>query len=220
MLDQQKESILVRLATMEDVDAITELHCASFHPEDHAPMILGKRYVRATYKWHICGKPAYTLVAELDGKMVGFMAACRGPYTLRMFVACSGEFILCLIKNPLLLFNKKLWRRLFRRPMSQKRGKRISDHPGFGQLTIGAVDANFRGKGIYPTLVEAHKSIGKSRGIRALSAAIYKKNHSARRVFIKGGWIEKPELETSDTVFYIAYLDPAFPKELGITLLE
>jgi ribosomal protein S18 acetylase RimI-like enzyme len=215
-----ENSISIRLATMEDVDAITELHCASFHPEDHVPMILGKRYVRATYKWHVCGKPAYTLVAEFDGKTVGFMAACRGSYTLRMFVACLGEFILCLIKNPLLLFNKKLWRRLFRRPMSLKRGKKITDHPEFGQLTIGAVDANFRGKGIYPTLVEAHKSIGKTRGIRALCAGIYKNNHSARRVFIKGGWIETPELETPDTVFYVAYLDTLFMDELGIQQAE
>jgi ribosomal protein S18 acetylase RimI-like enzyme len=202
------------------VDAITELHCNSFQPGDHVPMIMGKKYVKATYKWHIGAKTAYTLVADFDGKIVGFMSACKGSYTFPLFVACLGEFILCMIKNPLLLLKSILWRRLFRHPKSPKNGKKITDHPGFGQLTIGAVDTNFRGKGIYPALVEAHMSIGKTRGIRALSAGIYKNNESARRIFIKGGWFYTPELETSDTVFYVAYLDPSFPLEFGITLLE
>jgi ribosomal protein S18 acetylase RimI-like enzyme len=211
-----EDTVSIRLATIEDVNSITELHYESFTSEDHIPMILGKRYVKATYKWHVGSKNAYTLVAEIDGKLVGFMAACKGGYTLRMFVACFYEFVLCLMKNPMLLINMKLWKRLFRRPMSRKGQKKITDHPGFGQLTIGAVKSGFRGQGIYPALVEAHRSVGRVRGIRVLSAGIYKKNHSARRVFVKGGWTETPELETSDTVFYIAYLDPFIIDELGM----
>jgi GNAT superfamily N-acetyltransferase len=214
----QIESFIIRLATHKDVDALTDLHCSSFRPEEHIPFLIGKRYVKATYRWQVKGKKAYTLLAESNGRIIGLVAVCDGPFTVPMFKACLGEFIFCLARNPLLLLKKKLWLRLFRRPDLSDKGRIIADYPGFAQMTIGVVDADFRGKGVFPALVEATKAISKSRGSRAIRAGIYKKNLSSRRVFIKGGWIETPELETTDTVFYVAYLDPEFPKELGINL--
>ena len=45
----------IRLATDNDIDSLTELHCESFKPEDHVPVILGKDYVKATYRWQVSG---------------------------------------------------------------------------------------------------------------------------------------------------------------------
>ncbi|MFH1884600.1 MAG: hypothetical protein ABIL62_18035 [Planctomycetota bacterium] len=208
--------ILIRLATPADLDSLTELHCASFAPEDHVPVMLGETYVRATYRWQVSGERAYTLVAEADSKIVGLVAVCDGPFTFPMFMACLPDFLGSLFRHPLLLFKRKLWQRLFRRPDVSRKSKRIADHPGFAQMTIGVVDGNWRGKGIFPALVEATKTYSQARGSRAVRAGIYKTNMPSRRVFIKGGWIETPELETPDTVFYVAYLDLMFPEELGV----
>jgi hypothetical protein len=213
-----KPSVVVRLATLADLDDVTRLHMASFKPEDHVPVMLGSDYVRATYKWQISSPEAYTLVAELDGKIVGLVAVCDKPFTKPMFMASIGEFIRSLLRKPGLLFQSKLWERLFRHEGSSAKGDRLANYPGMAQMTIGAVDANCRGAGVFPALVEATKSFSKARGSRAIRAGIYKPNMPSRRVFIKGEWIETKDLETTDTVFYVAYLDPTLPAELGIEL--
>jgi GNAT superfamily N-acetyltransferase len=216
----QEKSLSVRIATLKDLDRVTYLHLASFRPDEHVPVMLGSRYVKATYRWLISSPEAYTLVAEADGKIVGLTGMCDKPFTKPMFMACLGEFILSLLKKPTLLFQGKLWQRLFRDSKSSSKGELMARRSGMAQMTIGAVDANYRGFGVFPALVEATKSFSKARGSRAIRAGIYKTNMPSRRVFVKGGWFETPELETLDTVFYVAYLDPEFPKELGITLPE
>ncbi len=211
-----EKSPFIRLATLNDLDEVTDLHLASFSPDDHIPVMFGPRYVKAMYRWQIRSPEAYTLVAEEDGKIVGLLGMCDKPYTRPMFMACFGEFILSLLKKPTLLLQGKLWQRLFRDSKLSGKGKMIARNPGIAQMTIGAVDKDHRGSGIFPALVDATKSFSKARGSRAIRAGIYKTNMSSRRVFIKGGWIETPELETSDTVFYVTYLDPGFQKELGL----
>ncbi len=215
-----ENSIPIRLATMVDVDALTELHYASFTPDEHVPVMLGKAYVRATYIWQTTGKQSYVLVAEDHGKIVGLVAVCDGQFTRPMFMACLPEFLRCLITHPTLIFKKKLWSRLFRRPDISVRSKKLADYPGFAQMTIGVVDENCRGKGVFPLLVAATKVYSKARGSRAIRAGIYKTNVPSRRVFIKGGWIESPELQTPDTVFYVAYLDSLFMEEIGMQQAE
>lgn len=208
--------VSIRLATLADVDALTALHVASFTPDEHVPVMLGQNYVRATYVWQTTSNQAYVLVTEDWGKIVGLIAVCDGPFTRPMFLACFPELLRSLLRHPTLLFQKKLWRRLFRLPDVPKGKRRIAHYPGFAQMTIGAVDAQYRGKGIFPALVEATKTYSRDRGSKAIRAGIYKTNQPSRRVFIKGGWIETPELETKDTVFYVHYIDPDFSRKLGI----
>jgi hypothetical protein len=78
--------------------------------------------------------------------------------------------------------------------------------------------ASYRGNDVFPALIEATKTFSKARGSRAIRVGVYKTNTPCRRVFIKGGWTETPELETPDTVFYVAYLDADFPSELGTNI--
>lgn len=213
-----ENSISIRLATVADVDDLTELHYASFTPDEHVPVMLGKQYVRATYVWQVTGTRSYVLVAEELGRIVGLIAVCDGPFTRPMFFACLPELIKSLLRSPGLIFQRRLWNRLLRRPDISKASKHISDYPGFAQMTIGAVDVKCRGSGIFPALVESTKTFSRNRGSRAIRAGIYKNNRPSRRVFIKGGWIETPELETKETVFYVHYIDPDFPSVLGIIL--
>ncbi len=211
-------NINIRLAGIQDIDKLTDLHCASFSPENHVPVMLGKRYVKATYKWLTSSPDTYGLVAELDGKIVGLITVCDKNYTRPMFIACLGDLILSIITRPTLLFQEKLWKRIFRHVSPSEKGKTISSCPGLAQIMIGAVDENYRGLSIFPTLVEATKSFSAARGSRGIQVGVYKTNAASRRVFSKGGWIETKELETPETVFYVAYIDPTFPKELGVVL--
>jgi RimJ/RimL family protein N-acetyltransferase len=212
----QNKSVFIRLVTLNDLEKVTDLHLASFRPEDHVPVILGPRYVKAIYRWQTRSPEAYTLVAEIDGKIVGLIGICDKPYARPMFIACIGEFIMSLLKKPTLLFQGKLWSRLLRDSKTSPKGKMIAGHSGMAQMTSGAVLADYRGNGVFPALVDATKSFSKARGSRAIRTGIYKANMSSRRVFIKCGWIETPELETSDTVSFVTYLDPDFQKELGV----
>lgn len=209
---------VIRLAMPRDLEALTQLHCNSFAPEDHVPVMLGESYVRATYRWLVTSRQAYCLVADSGGRIIGLVAVCDGSFTRPVFFACLPEFVGSLLRSPGLAFRRKLWVRLFRRPDVSGESRGIADYPGFAQMTIGAVDREFRGAGVFPALVEATKAYSRDRGSRAIRAGIYKGNTPSRRVFIKGGWIETRQLETDDTVFYVHYIDPDFSGLLGIVL--
>jgi GNAT superfamily N-acetyltransferase len=208
----------VRIATVEDLCHITELHCDSFKPEEHIPVMLGKDYVQATYRWLVTSNQAYCLVAESEHKIIGMLAVCDGSYTRPMFLACVPEFIQSLLRSPRLILRRRLWDRLLQRSEASKEAKHIVDYPSFAQLTIVVVEASWRGTGIFPALIDGAKSYSCQRGSLAIRAGVYKVNQPSRRAFAKSGWIEMTELETSDTVFYVHFLDPELPNRLGIIL--
>jgi ribosomal protein S18 acetylase RimI-like enzyme len=211
-------AFLIRIATTDDLDCLTTLHCDSFRPEDHIPVMLGKDYVRATYRWLVTSDQGYCLVADSDHKLIGMVSVCDGSFTRPMFIACLPEFIRSLLHSPRSILKKRLWDRLLRHPETSKEAHRIANYPGFAQLMIVAVAAEYRGVGIFSALVEAATTCSRNRGSVAIRAGVYKFNHPSRRAFAKNGWLEMPQLETSDTVFYVYYLDPDLPNRLGIAL--
>ncbi len=204
----------IETATIKDLSEITALHCLSFKPEDHVPMMLGENYVRATYKWLITSNESYVLVGKKQGLIIGLIAVCDGPFTKPMFIACFPEFIISLISRPSRLFSKLLWRRLLRRPDIDNEKKSVADVPGFAQMTIGAVDFNCRGSGVFGQLINSTKNFSNKRGSRGVRAGVYKINTASRRVFEKEGWQEMKYLETEDTVFYTAFFDEEFKKKM------
>lgn len=208
----------IRRATIDDIGKLTELHCSSFKPNDHVPMLLGKDYVRATYKWQVLAKSAYVLVAEFENEIVGLVAVCDGSFAKAMFFACMPDFIIALVKRPILIINKLLWKRLLRQPRIKDKVKKVVDSNKFAQMSIGAVRKEYRGSGVFGQLINAAKEYSEKRGSVAIRAGIYKNNHSSRRVFIKSGWHEVPQLETEDTVFYVSFMDKNIAIEFDIEI--
>lgn len=207
----------IRLATKNDVEKLTDLHCQSFTADDHIPVAFGRDYVRATYKWLVTSKIAYTLVAVYENDIVGLVSMCDRGFTLPMFIACVPEFIGSIIKSPSLLFDKKLWKRLFRQPdIPNKIADNIVKTKGVAQMTIGAVDSKFRGQSVFPKLISSTKYFSRIRGARAIRAGVYKTNMPCRRAFEKDGWVEVKELATADTVFFMAFLDDSLAESIGI----
>jgi GNAT superfamily N-acetyltransferase len=206
-VNMSHSKIEIRPAIKNDIEEISNLHCLSFSSEDHIPVLFGKRYIRATYRWQILNKRAYTLVATVENKIVGVVAVCNTSFTFPMFIACLPELTISLILNPSLLINHKLWSRLLRRSRNSNKENHIVKPNRFAQMTIGFVASDYRGKGIFPRLVEATKVYSLNRGSIGIRAGVYKTNSSSRNVFIKGGWEIYPEMETTDTVYYIVYLN-------------
>jgi ribosomal protein S18 acetylase RimI-like enzyme len=199
----------VRLATVDDIDALTELHCACFGPDDHLPVLLGKQYIRAMYRWQVSGKEARTVIVESGGLAIAFGGVCDGPYMRSMIKACFGDFLISLVRNPWLLVDGRLWRRLLSSEhVLGKHVRRVLNRPGVAHLTIGAVDAHFRRRGIHSAYLEALIAISRSRGHTALCVGIRRSNHAVRRAFVKLGWGEVPASDTSELVHYITHLDP------------
>ena len=211
----------IRRAQPSEIDRLTELHMSAFKPEDNIPVLLGRRYVRASYRWLVMGKRAYTLVAVAQDKIIGFVSVADSSFTKPMLRACLRQLLQSLALRPSLFFKKRLWQRLIRgEGNGTQMGRRIANYPRIAQLPIVVVDREFRGRGIFPALIEATKDISRSRGSRAIRAGVYKANRQSRRAFEKVGWVETPELETVDLVFYVAYLDPNLSKELRVRIQE
>jgi ribosomal protein S18 acetylase RimI-like enzyme len=202
-----ESDITIRMAELKDVDDLAELHWASFTTDEHIPVILGKRYVRATYVWQVGSGRSYVLVAEAQGKLIGLLSVCDGLYTRPMFMACLPEFIRSLARHPNLVAEKRLWSRLFQRSEAPGSQRALFHRPGCAQVIIVAVDRACRGRGVFPALVAATIKHSRARGSRAIRVGVYKQNEPSRRAFLKQGWRETPELETPATVTFVIYLD-------------
>jgi hypothetical protein len=210
-----RAKVKIRFATINDIEAITDLHCSSFRPQEHIPVMLGRNYVRATFQWQVSGGQSYVLVAELGNSLAGYVGVSDTAFTKPMFKACVSAFVQCILRRPFLLLQGALWKRAFRGPR-ERNGKNqdLLGKPAVAQMIIGAVDARFRGYGVFPQLVESTRVASKARGSNVIVAGIYKQNSASRRVFVKSGWSELPDLETADTVFYVSWLDRNFRKNL------
>jgi ribosomal protein S18 acetylase RimI-like enzyme len=167
--------------------------------------------VRATYRWQVTQESVYVLVADDGGKIIGLIAVSAEPFTLPMFKACLGEFIGSLARHPSLLAKPQVWKRLFRRSSGENAQADAMAHtPGMAQMIIGAVDAESRGRRIFPALIDATTVESRKRGSRAIRAGVYKRNIPVQKAFIKAGWEEAPVFESQDTKYYIQFLDPTF----------
>lgn len=208
----------IRPATLDDVQEIVGLHLACFGPDDHVPVLLGRAYVEASYKWQVSSEEAYAVVAESGGHAVGFGGACDRSYTAPMFRACLGPLFGSLARNPFLLLDRRLWERLNQQSGMDARTREIINYRGVAHLIAGATDPDCRGRGINGAVVQALKTIGRSRGSKALCVAVRRANHASRRVFHKLGWVELPGAETATTLYYLTCWDKSLAEELGVRM--
>jgi hypothetical protein len=196
-------ALTIRIATPADVEAMAQLHLASFSPDEHLGALLGARFVRASYRWHVIADTAYVIVAESDGKLVGLLGMSDGPFTKRMILGCLPAFLGALARRPRLLMDRRLWSRLARAKTSAEWVNRFCSTLGVAQLTFVAVDAAARGHSVFPSLIKRCEDISRSRGSRAVRVGVYWWNQRCRRAFVKNGWVEVPALGSKDTVFFV-----------------
>lgn len=212
--------MIIRFAKPEDVAMLAELHCHSFTPEQHVPVVLGNKYIRAIFNWILRDQSTYAFVAEEKNRVIGYICVCDHAYSSRMFMACLPDFFMSVIHNPKLICSKLLWKRFLRREgYKNEKAKMIASHPELTYIMFGAVDGSARGKGVYIQLYDTVKKYSVTRGARALRGDVYKLNSVMRRVKEKDHWTEIPELETSETVAYVYFLDQSLIEELDLNYL-
>lgn len=166
--------------------------------------MLGRAYVRATYRWQVGNRRSYVLLSETGDQATGLVSVCDGPYLRRMFMACLPQLAWSLVRHPALLLNGMLWGRLLRHPRGTSADAESS---GTAHLISVAVHPDWRGRGIFVDLVSAAARRSAARGTRAIRTGVYRSNAASRRAFGKAGWDEVPALETPDTVCVMTRLD-------------
>jgi GNAT superfamily N-acetyltransferase len=200
----------LKIANSDDLEKIVDLHLASFTSDEHIPVLIGKQYVKASYKWLLSHKNAFILIARDNEKIIGLQSVSIGSFEIPMFIACLPALLYSMLTNPKLIINNKLWKRLIRILNRLKPGK-IKTHGKFAHFIIGIVDADYRGKGIFSAVVNAAVQKCKENNCKTIFTGIYKKNVTTQRIFLKYGWKNCPEMETNETYYYC--LDLASPQQ-------
>ncbi len=208
--------ITIRVAGHSDLKKLVKLHCDSFKADEHIPVLFGTNYIKANYQWLLNSNHSYVLIAENEDEIAGLIAVSDIAFTRPMFIACLPQMLLGFLLKPWLIFNKNLWKRLTRKSEENEQVASILKTKEFAQMTIGAVSANYRGHGVFGSLVDATRSYSQARGSKAIRAGVYKNNPSSRKVFIKENWQEFKQLETKDTVFYVTCFDEYFADKFGL----
>lgn len=208
--------IIIRVAGHSDLEKLVKLHCDSFKSDEHIPMLFGTNYIKANYKWLLNSNHSYILIAENNNEIAGLIAVSDIAFTRPMFIYCLPQMLLGFLKKPWLIFNKNLWKRLSRKSEKNEQAEKILKTKEFAQMTIGAVSANYRGYGVFGSLVDATRSHSQNRGSKAIRAGVYKNNNSSRKVFIKENWQEFEQLQTKDTVFYVTCFDKSFADKFNL----
>jgi hypothetical protein len=90
-----------------DIEAMTKLHCESFHSDEAVPVMFGLRYVKATYRRLVTRPRSYAQAAETRERIMGFVAVCDGPFTRPAFIACLGEYSFSLARKPFILLKRQ-----------------------------------------------------------------------------------------------------------------
>jgi GNAT superfamily N-acetyltransferase len=202
-------ALTIRLADLRDVEAMADLHCHSFSEKEHIGILLGARFVQATYRWHVTDPTAYALVAELEGQLIGLLGMCDSAFTGPMFRFAVRPLIWAVLRRPRLLVDRRVVGRFFRASGGEKWVSEFCAAPGVAQMTIAAVSETARGHNVFPRLIQECEVYAAERGSRAIRAGVYRWNAPSQRAFVKRGWPEVPELGSADTVFFLRILDPS-----------
>lgn len=196
----------LKIAISDDLDKIVDLHLASFTSDEHIPVLIGRKYVKANYKWLLSHKNAFILIAKDNDRIIGLQSVSIGPFEIPMFLACLPALCYSMLTNPKLIVNKQLWKRLIRISNKLKPGKNKKTGK-YAHFIIGIVDADYRGKGVFSAVVNAAVQKCKENDCKIIYTGIYKNNLTTQRIFLKYGWKICPELETNETYYYCLNLE-------------
>ena len=126
----------------------------SFTAETHIPVIFGESYIHAMYTWLVSSSTSYVLVASNDKTVIGLVAVCDDSFTKPMFFACLPALLKSIILRPKILTKGALWGRLFRRSSFVNKNYYKRDVLNSSQMTISAINRDYRGKGIFGKLIQ------------------------------------------------------------------
>ena len=157
--------MIIRKATINDVDTIVEIHLNAF--EGFFLTSLGAEYLRFYYSCFVRSNETVTMIAEENGVIYGFSASSK---------FCKG-FNSRLIKSNLIAFGLLSFKLLLIKPISllrlvknlSKKGENVIDNEDYAELYSIGVCKSAQGKGVGKMLLLKSEQVMKEEGVTRVS---------------------------------------------------
>ena len=151
--------MIIRKATINDVDTIVEIHLNAF--EGFFLTSLGAEFLRFYYSCFVRSNETVTMIAEENGVIYGF---CKG-------------FNSRLIKSNLIAFGLLSFKLLLIKPISllrlvknlSKKGENVIDNEDYAELYSIGVCKSAQGKGVGKMLLLKSEQVMKEEGVTRVS---------------------------------------------------
>jgi ribosomal protein S18 acetylase RimI-like enzyme len=185
--------VLVSPAHPEDLEALVALHLTCFTEKEHAAIALGTPFIRDAFRWFITSLDTHTLVARLDGRIVGYTTLSNRPYRIPLLRACARSVFVGLLRRPSLAMRPE-WAERFS-PSTHSR-------PGIGtramaQIAFTGIAPELQGAGIGHILKETSIKVCRSWGVRGVLTGVRHDNLRAKALNMRFGFKERPDLSSS-----------------------
>ena len=157
--------MIIRKAKIEDVNDIVNIHCSAF--SGFFRTSLGPQFLKFYYSCFIKSNETLTMVAEDEGKILGFSVSTK---------VCKG-FNSRLIKTNLFDFGLLSFRMLFTNPKAllrlvknlTKKGDSVEDNEEYAELYSIGVSKETQGMGIGKRLLAESEQAMKEEGVERVS---------------------------------------------------
>lgn len=157
--------MIIRKATINDVDTIVEIHLNAF--EGFFLTSLGAEFLRFYYSCFVRSNETVTMIAEENGVIYGFSASSK---------FCKG-FNSRLIKSNLIAFGLLSFKLLLIKPISllrlvknlSKKGENVIDNEDYAELYSIGVCKSVQGKGVGKMLLLKSEQVMKEEGVTRVS---------------------------------------------------
>lgn len=157
--------MIIRKAKIEDVNDIVNIHCSAF--SGFFLTSLGSQFLKFYYSCFIKSNETFTMVAEDEGKILGFSVSTK---------VCKG-FNSRLIKTNLFDFGLLSFRMLFTNPKAllrlvknlTKKGDSVEDNEEYAELYSIGVSKETQGMGIGKRLLAESEQVMKEEGVERVS---------------------------------------------------
>lgn len=197
-----KSAITVRPLRVDDAEAVAAFHIAAIHTGFISS--LGQRFVTALYKAIVLNDLSFGLVAQADGRMVGFVTFTHDIRRLyRSIVFKNGPRLATILAGALL---------------DPPRLKKIAQtllypgrtHPGRlprAELLSLAVDQRVRGRGVATRLVDEGLRRCRAMDLNRIKVCVGATNEPANALYCKAGFCLTTEFEHHGVACRIYVID-------------
>ena len=192
--DSDKSGVLVRPMRSSDLAATCDIHFEAF--AGYLNTRLGVRYVHSFLNWFRQDIEGVAIIAEEDGRIVGYTVGAPVGYGTRMNRGLAVIAALGLMTHPWALFDPRMVRTLFQRlkllmkPSRAFKAENYLPQPCMSLVGIG-VSPTAQGCGVGSTLMKEFECIARARRMRSLRLSVYAVNTVAITTYSNAGWKER-----------------------------
>jgi len=172
----------------EMLESVINLHLKAFRGYLNAR--LGKRYLRAFFRWFIENGDISLVAVNHDLKIVGYVVGAKDQYQKMLTKHMFFTVICSFIAKPWLLFQSRVIKIVFNRLINLFSKTKRNSEKKFREISLVgiAVDQNFSGRGIGTKLLDAFEKNAKNLDYQIMQLSVYSDNRGARKSYEKAGW--------------------------------